>query len=83
MTQDMIEKFVEKADRQNLAVNIHFKERNTVSGIFIRGTDYEELKNKNFWRIVSQPYAEAWGKTGDTNLARIYNGASFTRLTDY
>jgi hypothetical protein len=44
--------------------------------------DYDELKNKNFWRIVNNTHAEAWGKTKDMNLARIYNGASFTRLTE-
>jgi hypothetical protein len=82
MTQDMIEKFVEKPERQNVPVNIHFKERSTVSGIFIQGMDYDELKNKNFWRIVNNTHAEAWGKTKDMNLARIYNGASFTRLTE-
>ena len=82
MTPDMIENFVEKPHRNNVAVNIHFKDRNTVSGIFIKGSDYDELKSKNFWRILSSTQLEAWEKTRNMSLPRIVNGASFTRLTD-
>jgi hypothetical protein len=82
MTTEMIEKFVESKSRQNSAVNIHFKERSTITGIFIHGTDYQELKAKNFWRIVSSASIEEWKKTNDVRLARIFNGVSFTRLSD-
>lgn len=82
MTPEMIEKFVESKTRKETAVNIHFKERSTVTGLFIRGVDYEELKSKNFWRIVSSTYIDKWKMTNDVNLARIYNGLSFTRLSD-
>jgi len=82
MTPEMIEKFVSTKIRKGAAVNIHFKDRNTVTGLFIHGTDYEELKSKNFWRIVSRHHAEEWKKTNDVNLARLYNGVSFTRLSE-
>jgi len=49
MTTEMIEKFVQNKGRKETAVNIHFKERSTVKGLFIHGTYYEELKSKNFW----------------------------------
>ena len=78
----MIEKFVENKYRKEAAVNIHFKERSTVTGLFIQGTDYSELKSKNFWRIVSSTYLSEWKETKNMNLARIYNGMSFTRLSD-
>ena len=82
MTNEMIEKFIENKSRKDSAVNIHFKERSTVTGIFIRSTDYQELKAKNFWRIVSNASIEEWRKTNNPGLARIYNGAAFTRLSD-
>jgi len=82
MTSEMIEKFVEDKKRKDNAVNIHFKERSTVTGIFIRTSDYQELKAKNLWRIVSYTSIAEWRKTNDANLARIFNGVSFTRLTD-
>lgn len=82
MTTEMIERFIDDKDRKSSAVNIHFKERSTVSGLFIRGADYNELKSKNFWRIVSSAYLEEWKKTENLNLARIYNGIAFTRLSD-
>jgi hypothetical protein len=82
MTSELIEKFIENKSRKDAAVNIHFKERSTVTGIFIRGTDYDELKVKNFWRIVSKIHAAEWEKTKDISLGRIYNGMSFTRLSD-
>jgi hypothetical protein len=82
MTTEMIEKFVENKNRKDNAVNIHFKERSTVTGIFIKSADYDELKQKNFWRIVNNIHIEEWRKTKNMDLARIFNGMSFTRLTD-
>ncbi|HRP57872.1 short-chain dehydrogenase [Agriterribacter sp.] len=82
MTNDKIEKFIECKPEKNVKVNIHFKQRATVRGLFIRTDDYEELKSKNFWRIVSDSKVEEWEKTKDSSLARIYNGAEFTRLSD-
>lgn len=82
MTSEMIEKFIENKERHDLAVNIHFKERSTVTGIFIRSADYGELKVKNLWRVVSNGKIEEWKKTKNVELAKIFNGLSFTRLTD-
>lgn len=82
MTIDLIEKFVENKNRKNQAVNIHFKERSTVNGLFIHSKDYEELKAKNLWRIVSHSNINEWNKTNNFDLTRIFNGISFTRLSD-
>lgn len=45
------------------------------------GNDYKELRSKNLWRIVTNANIEQWRKTKDANLARIFNGIEFTRLT--
>ncbi|MBS4064160.1 MAG: short-chain dehydrogenase [Chitinophagaceae bacterium] len=82
MTNDLIEKFIEKKVPKNAKVNIHFKQRGTVQGVFIQTNDYEELKSKNFWRIVTETNSEEWKRTGNQNLARIFNGAEFTRLSE-
>ncbi len=82
MTTDMIEKFIDTKSRKQSAVNIHFKERNTVKGLFIRSVDYDELKYKNLWRIVHHEKIEEWNRTKNMDLSRIFNGLSFTRLTD-
>jgi hypothetical protein len=82
MSPDKIEEYIAKKERKGNAVNIHFKDRNTVTGIFINGNDYEELKSKNFWRIVSSLHLEEWKKTKNEGLARIYNGLAFTRISD-
>jgi hypothetical protein len=82
MTTEMIEKFVEKKIHQDNIVGIHFKERSTVKGLFIKLNDYKELKSKNLWRVVNSIHVDEWRKTKDTNLARIFNGVSFTRLTE-
>ncbi|MBC7850986.1 MAG: short-chain dehydrogenase [Chitinophagaceae bacterium] len=78
----MIEKFLDSKKDKELPVNIHFKERNMVSGLFIYGSDYNELKSKNFWRIVSKMHMNEWLQTKNGNLAKIYNGISFTKLTE-
>ena len=82
MTTEMIEKFVQNKGRKETAVNIHFKERSTVKGLFVHGADYDELKSKNFWRIVSSTSLDEWKQTGNFNLTRVFNGVSFTRLSD-
>ncbi len=82
MTPDKIEEYIEQKGREDIPVNIHFKDRNTVKGIFIKSADYNELKSTNLWRIVSATYLNDWEKTKNENLARIFNGLSFTRLTD-
>lgn len=78
----MIEKFIESKVSKNAKVNIFFKQRSTVKGVFIRTNDYEELKSKNFWRIVSDSKVQEWEETADNSLARIFNGAEFTRLSE-
>ncbi|HLK27734.1 MAG TPA: hypothetical protein VKT28_04085 [Puia sp.] len=82
MTIEVIEKFIKDQNRKSTTVNIHFKERSTVSGIFIYGKDYNELKSKNLWRIVSKSNMDKWKEEQDINLTRIFNGVSFTRLTE-
>jgi hypothetical protein len=82
MTTEMIEKFVQNKNRKNNAVNIHFKERSSVKGLFVQTSDYDELRYKNLWRIVSNAKIEEWNKTKNIDLSRIFNGLSFTRLSD-
>jgi hypothetical protein len=82
MTNDMIEKFIETKVKKFAKVNIHFKQRDTLKGVFIHSNDYDELKSKNFWRIVADSKIAEWEKTKDVNLARIFNGAEFTRLSE-
>jgi len=83
MTPESIENFVATKIRKGAKINIHFKDRNTVTGLFIQGNDYAELKSKNFWRIVPNLRSEEWKKTKDMDLARVFNGASFTRLSEH
>ncbi|MCZ2459107.1 MAG: short-chain dehydrogenase [Chitinophagales bacterium] len=82
MTQDKIEEYINQKSRKDIPVNIHFKDRNTVKGLFIRSSDYHELKSKNLWRVVSSGYLDEWEKTKNDNFSRIFNGISFTQLTD-
>ena len=82
MTVELIEKFVANKIKKGESVNIHFKDRQTVTGLFIHSVDYDELKSKNFWRIINNQNLARWEETKDMNLARLFNGASFTRLSE-
>lgn len=82
MTSEAIEKLVESGNNSDKPMNIHFKQRNTIRGLFIKGNDYKDLRSKNFWRIVTNANIELWEKTKDVNLARIFNGAEFTKLSN-
>jgi hypothetical protein len=81
MTSDQISKFIEASHLAKTPVKIDFKTRSSINGLFINGTDYNELKPKNFWRIVAEPRIKEWKTTNDNNLSRIFNGAEFTKLS--
>ena len=81
MTNDQIEKFLQPEHFSKNVVRINFKTRNTMLGIFINSGDYEDLKSKNFWRIVTETNIDGWKKSKDINLARIFNGMEITKLT--
>jgi hypothetical protein len=80
MTNDVIEKFLSGKDGADVPVNIFFKQRNAINGLFVRGNDYDELKAKNFWRIVSESKIEEWKQTRNINLAKLFSGNDFSRL---
>lgn len=80
MTNEQIEKFLSSNPASDALVRISFKTRNNVIGIFIRTPDFDELKSKNFWRIVSEANFAQWQRSKDFNLVRMYNGAEFTKL---
>ncbi len=80
MTYDSIEKFVESKDVKDRPVNISFKQRNAITGLFIKWKDYEEMKTKNFWRIVPEAKIADWQKTHDIHLAKLFSGNDFTKL---
>jgi hypothetical protein len=80
MTNEQIEKFLSNDGKSNNLVRISFQTRNSIQGIFIQTPDFDELKSKNFWRIVSEANFEQWKKSKDYNLCRMFNGAEFTKL---
>ncbi len=80
MTNDVIEKYVEDPHVDGKPVNIFFKQRNSITGHFIKAKDYDELKAKNFWRVVNVNKIDQWKKTNDIDLARLFNGTEFSKL---
>lgn len=82
MDIERIENYIKTSIHNKKAIDIHFKGRSPVTGLFIRAFDYDELKSKNFWRVVHLSQLQKWSETNDINIARIFNGASFTSLTE-
>jgi hypothetical protein len=81
MTNDQIGKFLESGHLAKHSVKIDFKSRQSIIGLFLKTNDYDELKSKNFWRIVSETHISQWKSSQDNNLAKIFNGSEITRLT--
>jgi hypothetical protein len=82
MTIEQIVKFLTNhPDDINKPVKISFKTRNTLEGLFIRAVDFDELKSKNFWRIVTPSNMENYKKTKDSRLAKLFHGVEFTKLS--
>lgn len=80
MTSEAIEKFIETKGKAEASVNISFKQRNSINGFFIQWKDYDEMKVKNFWRIVSESKMDEYRQTKDISLARLFSGGDFTKL---
>jgi len=80
MTNDLIGKFIESKEVNGRPVNIFFKQRNAIMGLFVQWKDYDEMKTKNFWRIVPESKIEEFKKTKDPSLAKLFSGSDFTKL---
>ncbi|BAV09602.1 hypothetical protein SAMN05421788_1011038 [Filimonas lacunae] len=83
MTTEQIEKFISPEHISKKPVRISFKTRNNVVGLFLDVADFNDLKAKNFWRVVLESNIEDWKKSQNMSLARIFNGAEFTRLAPF
>lgn len=81
MLPEQIAKFVETEQLDSTTVKVEFKKRNTIIGLFVKLNDYDELKSKNFWRLVTEPNLDNWHKSKDINSAKMFNGSEFTRLS--
>ncbi len=79
MTNEQIDLFLTPTTLSNL-IHINFKKRDAIRGIFLTINDFEDLKTKNLWRVVSESKVEEWHKTKDMGLTRIYNGTDFLKL---
>ena len=84
MNIDEIENFLDKKlSGKSDYVKISFKKRDDIFGLFVKDNDYNYLKSKNFWRIVTRTHFDDYNKSKNTNLAKIFNGSEFSRLTLY
>lgn len=84
MNIEDIETFLhKKTTPQEGYVKISFKKRDAIYGLFIKDKDYTHLKSKNFWRIVPRSQFDAYSKSKNMSLAKIFCGTEFSRLTVY
>jgi hypothetical protein len=82
MTVEQIETFLHKETiPQGKIIRFELKKRNPVRGLIVKGRDYNDLKAKNFWRIVTQSHLAAYQKSQDINLAKIFSGSDFAKLS--
>lgn len=82
MTNEVIEKFLEPKFDKGSKINIRFKRRDNLQGVFLKLGDYNDLKAKNLWRFISDAKFAEWELTKNQNLVRIFNGAEFTKLSE-
>jgi hypothetical protein len=81
MTIEQIDNFLKKNEYDRNPVKVSFKTRNSFTGIFLKTNDYEDLKGKNFWRIIGEANVKKYMSSKDATLARIFNGTEITKLT--
>jgi protein tyrosine/serine phosphatase len=82
MQIEEIEKFLDtKLTTDNKYIKIDFKKRDSIYGLFVKDRDYNDLKSKNFWRIVTRTNFDEYKKSKNNNLAKIFSGSDFSKLT--
>lgn len=82
MNIEEIELFLERQPvKTGQHVRIDFKKRDPIYGLFIKTNDFTDLKSKNFWRIVTATNMAEYAKTKNMNLARIFSGSDFSKLS--
>jgi len=80
MTNEEIQTFLTRHP-SDTPMKISFKKRDAIQGLFIRERDFSDLSSKNFWRIVTRTNLEAYRKSKDLNLSRIFHGSDFQKLS--
>jgi hypothetical protein len=80
MTNEQIDSFLQKNEFDRNPVKVSFRTRNAFTGIFVKTADYNDLKSKNFWRIVNESNVKKYMHSKDAGLARIFNGTEITKL---
>lgn len=80
MTNTQIDSFIQKIEFDRQAVKVSFKSRDPFIGFFVNTRDYDDLKGKNFWRIISQSNIKSYLSSRDANLSRIFSGFEITKL---
>lgn len=82
MTVEQIEKFLDTKNTTNATLKIDFRTRRSIVGLFVKLKDYDELKEKNFWRVVSgDENMEKWKATSLSEFAKIVSGTEITKLS--
>jgi hypothetical protein len=81
MTVEQIDNFLRKNNFDQQTVKVSFRTRAAFVGIFIKTDDYDDLKVKNFWRVVNESNVKQYLSSKDTKLARIFNGTEFVKLS--
>ena len=82
MTIEQIEKFLDTKNTTKGTLKIDFKTRRSIVGLFVKTKDYDELKEKNFWRVVSgDENMEKWKETSHSEFAKIVSGTEITKLS--
>jgi len=80
MTNEKVENFINKKFLDQLPVKVNFKNRGPIHGIFIKTSDYADLKAKNLWRIVGENNLAAYNKSKDSSLAGIFSGVHMKKI---
>jgi hypothetical protein len=80
MTSEQIDNFLKKHNFDQQTVKVSFRTRTAFIGIFVKTDDYDDLKVKNFWRVINESNVKQYLTSKDTKLARIFNGTEFVKL---
>ena len=80
MTNTEIDNFIRRIEFDRKAVKVSFRSREPFIGFFVNTRDYDDLKRKNFWRIIGQNNIQNYLSSGDANLSRLFSGFDITKL---
>jgi len=81
MTTDEMERFVNRYAEDLHVLTMDLVTGESLIGILVRTTDYEDLRKFNLWCFIESPDILRWKNSGEISLTQVLDGEVIEQIT--